>query len=151
MKKLLAALCALLMIGATAAPAYADHRDRGWSRGYDHHRYDRGRRYHRDNDNDAVVAGVLGLAIGALIGSAASRPRYASPPPPPPRRYYGGCGYNPCAPAPQPYYEQSYQGGGYYGPQPYNGAYEDDLCIVRERQYDPYVGRELVIERQVPC
>lgn len=150
MKKFLSIACALLLIGATAAPAaYADHRGRGWSRGYDHHRhYDR--RHHRDNDNDAVVAGVLGLAIGAIIGSAASRPRYAEPP-----RYQAprGCGYEPCGgPPPQPYYEQSYQGGGgYYGPQSYDDGYEERLCVVREQQWDPYVGRTLTIERQVPC
>jgi len=39
---------------------------------------------------DAVVAGVAGLAVGALLGNAAARPRYYSPapvyvaPPPPP-------------------------------------------------------------------
>lgn len=142
MKKLVSALCALLMFGAVAAPAYADHRGRGWSRGYDDYHYDR--RRHRDRDNDAIVAGVVGLAIGALIGSAASRPRYAEPP----RYHYRGCGYDPCAP--RGHYGDSYRGG-YYGPQPYHGGYDGDLCVVRERQWDPYAGRTLTIERQVPC
>lgn len=68
-----------------------------------------GRRHGRhDRDNNvaeaAIVAGVIGLVVGAAIASSNDdddRPRrvrhYAPPPPPPPPRYYGY--------APRPYYD----------------------------------------------
>lgn len=141
MKKFLGALVAGALVFASAAPAYAhDHRGYG---GYDRRYYDR----RHDDHGDAVASGLVGLAIGALIGSALSQPRYEAPPPPPPYGYQG-----------QGYQGQAYQGQGYYGPQPYQGGYNDGgyaepprLCTVHERQYDPYVGRTLTIERQVPC
>jgi hypothetical protein len=83
---------ALIMSAAVAATvmvplASAEARD--W-----HHR----RWHHHDNDNgDAIAAGVLGLAAGALIGGAIASdpgPRYYEPappayyPPPPPRVVY---------------------------------------------------------------
>jgi hypothetical protein len=47
--------------------------------------------------NDAVGAGLLGLGIGAIVGSALT-PRQVyvvPPPPPPPPAYYGPVGYAP--------------------------------------------------------
>lgn len=121
MKKLLGIAAATLVFTSAAAPAFAYDHRGG---GY-YRGYDRGydRSYRRDNHGDAVAAGIVGLAVGALIGSAASQPRYA-PAPPPPRYDYG----------------DRY---GYYEPQ--------RTCIERERQWDPYVGRTLTIERRYPC
>jgi hypothetical protein len=47
--------------------------------------------------NDAVGAGLLGLGIGAIVGSALTpREVYVVPPPPPrPPTYYGPVGYAP--------------------------------------------------------
>lgn len=63
-----------------------------WEHGPRRHDY---RRHH--DSGDAIVAGVIGLAIGALIVGAASQPRYVEPIddgyfPEPPRRAvrYGG-------------------------------------------------------------
>ncbi len=76
---------AVIATMATALPA-AEARD--WRR---HH-------YHSRSNGDAVAAGVIGLAAGALIGGAlASQPRYYEPEPTyiireprpaPVRRYY---------------------------------------------------------------
>lgn len=63
-------------------------RDRGWNRG-DDRRDDR-----RHNRNNAIAAGVLGLAAGAIIAGAMSQPQpvYREPiynaPPPPPQVFY---------------------------------------------------------------
>lgn len=69
-------------------------------------------RHHRHHGGDAVAAGVLGLAAGAILGGAlAQRPaprriyRYDAPPPPPAYRYrrpplvYEGRAYAPWTPA----------------------------------------------------
>lgn len=109
----------------------------GYKKGYrDGHRYDRGyrydhRRHHDDDDGDAVVAGVAGLAIGALIGSALSQPRHPAPPP----RY---------APPPRPYYD-GYRTG-------YDG-YRDGarLCVTREEVWDGYQRRYITVESSRYC
>jgi hypothetical protein len=53
---------------------------------------------------DALAAGIIGLGVGAIIGSALTpREVYVTPPPPPPpRAYYGAASY-----------------GGYGGPPPW--------------------------------
>ena len=92
---LAAGLAAFSMVAAAAGAASADPRGR-----YD--RYDRYDRHDRRDNNGAeaaIVAGVLGLAIGAAIaGGGHDNDRYARPdrsygygyaPPPPPPRYYG--------------------------------------------------------------
>ncbi|MBR2687172.1 MAG: BA14K family protein [Aquamicrobium sp.] len=50
---------------ATFSPASAD--DWRW------------RRHHRDRGGDALAAGVVGLAAGAIIAGALSQPRYREP------------------------------------------------------------------------
>lgn len=135
-------IVAALAVAATAlAPSLAEARDHGGGYyrggGYDRGYYGRGDYHHHDN-GDAVAAGVVGLALGAIIGSAVtanSQPRYAPPPrayyPPPPSSYY---------PPPPP---RGYYGGGYYGDRYSRG------CVVRERVWDPYYGQYVRIER--PC
>ena len=76
---------------------------------------------------------MIGLALGAIIGSAVTSnnqsQRYYQPaprayyPPPPPRGYYGGPGY----------------------------AAGPPVCVLRERQWDPYAGQYVRVERRVPC
>ena len=39
----------------------------------------RGRRHYHGGNNDAIAAGVIGLAAGALLGSALAQPRYSQP------------------------------------------------------------------------
>ncbi len=103
------AILAAASLAAVAAPLATASAD-SWGR----HGWDRGgwdRPYYRDrhrNHGDAVAAGVIGLAAGALIGSALSQPQptYVQPapvyaPPPPPPAYY------PAAPARQATYYRS--------------------------------------------
>lgn len=104
------------------------HRDRGW-----HHGRDRVI-IRRDHDNgDAIAAGVLGLAAGAIIGGAIASdpgPRYYEPaprayyPPPPPRVVY--------RPAP----EQVYVVGSI---EPWSRAWYD-YCGRTYRSFDPDTG-----------
>ncbi len=113
MKKLIAGALAAFTLAAVAVPAAEARPYRG---GYDH-RYD-----HRHRGNgDAVAAGIAGLAIGAIIGSAASQPRgyYDEP-----RSYY--------APPPPAYYAPRY-------------------CVTRDRVWDPYLGRRVTVERSYRC
>lgn len=148
---LLGAVAALVMALAPAVAEARDHHrggygggyDRGYSgRGYDRG-YDRGYRQGRHNDDDdALAAGIVGLALGAVIGSAITSsnnnrtnypPRYAPPPayypPPPPPAYYPP------------------QGGGYYRDYPAS----QPVCVLRERQWDPYAGQYVRVERRIPC
>ena len=154
MARQLTSLIAALVVAVTAlSPALAearDHRrggydrDQGYDRGYSDNR-GRGHYRHDNDDDDALAAGVIGLALGAIIGSAvtssnqqryyqsAPRSYYAPPPayyppPPPPRGYYGGGGYD----------EGRYASG-------------RQVCVVRERQWDPYAGQYVRVERRVPC
>ncbi len=139
------ALVAACALAATAlAPAAAEARDRrdgAYERHhddyYDQRRYsDHRRRDRRHDDDDAVAAGVIGLVLGLALGAAASQPRQ------PQARCYDN--YRRCEP-PQGY-DPYYQRG--------DGAYERDYgaappCTRRERQWDRYSGRYVVID--VPC
>ena len=121
MKRFLASVLAL-GLAATSFPNVASARD--WHHGYRHHR------------GDAVAAGVVGLALGAVLGAAITNDnhrRYYD------RRYDGVC-YDRCGYYRDGYYEDGYDDG--YGP---------SLCIVRERRWDPYRGREIYIEERRPC
>lgn len=140
--KLSAALAAL-MLGLTLLAPAAEARDRGGRHGGYHDRgyYDRGHhghrhhgRHYRDNDNDELAAGVIGLALGAVLGATIassnnrSAPRYDD-------RYY--------APPPPPRYApQSYYDGGY--------GY-DPGCVREVRQWDPYYGRYEYVQLRTPC
>jgi hypothetical protein len=122
------------------APTFAFARDHRDGHGYGGRgNYDRGydsRHRHHDND-DAIIAGVGGLIIGAVIGSALSESRerryedrYYGPPSPPPRDgYYGDDGY----------YDQGYQGG-------YNGR-----CFRRELVWDSRLRRNVEVTHPIPC
>ncbi len=112
------AILAAASLAAVAAPHATASAD-SWGR-------------HR-NHGDAVAAGVIGLAAGALIGSALSQPQptYVQPapvyaPPPPPPAYY------PAAPARQAtYYRSSYE--------PWSrGWYQ--YCADRYRSFNPNTG-----------
>ncbi|HHV68664.1 BA14K family protein [Brucella intermedia] len=128
------AILAAASLAAVAAPLATASAD-SWGR----HGWDRGgwdRPYYRDRHRghgDAVAAGVIGLAAGALIGSALSQPQptYVQPapvyaPPPPPPAYY------PAAPARQvTYYRAGYE--------PWSrGWYQ--YCSDRYRSFNPNTG-----------
>lgn len=119
MKRFLASLLAL-GLAATSFPSTASAHD--W------HRY----RHHR---GDAVAAGVVGLALGAVLGAAITDSNR--------RGRYDRC-YDRCGGYDRGYYRDGYYEDGYddYGP---------SLCIVRERRYDPYTGRAIFIEERRPC
>ncbi len=96
---------------------------------------------HRNND-DAWVAGAVGLAAGALIGSA-----IASPPPP---RYYGERGYIDPEPdyyeprpvyRPRPVYPPVYRPVAVetYGLEPWTPAWYR-YCSQRYRSFNPDSG-----------
>ncbi|MDX2232985.1 MAG: hypothetical protein NW200_00675 [Hyphomonadaceae bacterium] len=132
------ALLSVLALGAfTLAPAVAEARDHGRHGYYDRGHYGRGyhdRGRHHDDDNDALAAGVVGLALGAVLGAAIASPpapRHYAPPPP---------AYYPPAPA-------------YYPPPAYHGGYRASapVCVVRERVWDPYAGQYVRVERRVRC
>jgi len=132
-KTAILAAASLAAVAAPLAAASADSWGRpGWDRGgWGRPYYYRDR--HRDH-GDAVAAGVIGLAAGALIGSALSQPQptYVQPaapvyaPPPPPPAYY------PAAPARQvTYYRAGYE--------PWSrGWYQ--YCTDRYRSFNPNTG-----------
>ncbi|MHC5307853.1 BA14K family protein [Bartonella sp. LJL80] len=112
------------IVGASARDRYYDRWD--GPRYYDHHRH------HRGNGN-AVAAGVVGLAAGAIIGSALSQPAqpqviYQAPPPPPPAYYPAAPAYYPPAPAA---YRPVYQ--------PWTPAWHQ-YCSSKYRSFNPQTG-----------
>lgn len=82
-------------------------------------------RHHRHNNGDAVAAGVLGLAVGALAAGALSQPRYYEPDYTyvQPRRYA----------RPAPVYVER------YGAEPWSPAWYR-YCENRYRSFDPRSG-----------
>lgn len=136
MRKFLASALAALTFGgavvATAAPAQADsYRHRSY---YRHHHHSGG-----DKAAIAAIAGIAGLAIGAAIADGDNgRTRSRS------SGYYSDRGYS---------YRNGYRynpyDDGYYGD--YYGGRRDRVCITRERVWDPYIGRNVSIERRYPC
>lgn len=148
MKRTISACLAAILAAVTvaAAPTEASARDRrdGYYRDYRDHRdyrdYRRDRYYdhrrHRDDDNDEIAAGVVGLVLGLALGAAASQPRAPRDP------CYDN--YRRC------------DGGQYddrygYAPPPPSGYYEPyaPSCTRRERQWDRYAQRYVTVD--VPC
>ena len=126
-KTTILAVASLAAIAAPLASASAD----SWGR-HRHH-----------GSGDAVAAGVIGLAAGALIGSALSQPQptYVQPEPiydappayyPAPRAYY---------PAPRAYYAPPrqvtyYRQGGF---EPWSRSWYN-YCSDRYRSFNPNTG-----------
>ena len=142
-RKLTLFITALAAAATIMVPTLAEARDhddygRGdrYGGGYDRGYYDgRGRGdYGHHDSGDALAAGVIGLALGAIIGSAVTANNQA------PRRYY--------EPPQRAYYPPP---PAYYPPPPprgYNDGYSRG-CVVRERVWDPYAGQYVRVER--PC
>lgn len=87
MKNLITGAVAALTLASTAMIAPAEARPNGYGNGYGYsqnYRYDN----RRNRNGDVAAAGIIGLAVGALIGSAASRPSYGYAPAPA-YGYYG--------------------------------------------------------------
>ena len=133
MKRFLKSLVLSAAVAATTLTAFssaqADDRWR-YRDGYRHHHSHRG--------SDAAVAGIAGLAVGALVGGALAQPRErvivddGYYPAPPPRRVYA-----------QPRYVQSrpqvvYSGGG-YGIEPWSRDWYR-YCSDRYRSFNPSTG-----------
>lgn len=134
----LAAVTAAGAVLATAGPANAER-----------YRY----RHHNDSSDEvaaAIVGGVAGLALGAMLSSG-GRDRYDRYDGYD-RRYYNGYSYDPG-------YDR-YRGGYSYGA-PYGRSYGRTYgyydrrgprtCITRDRVYDPYLGRRVTVERRYRC
>ncbi len=125
------AILAAASLAAVSAPLAAASADSWGRHGWNHGGWDRPYYRHRSN-GDAVAAGVIGLAAGALIGSALSQPRttyvqpapvYAAPPPPP--------AYYPAPPARSASYRVGYE--------PWSrGWYQ--YCSDRYRSFNPNTG-----------
>jgi hypothetical protein len=75
---------------------------------------------------------VAGLALGAALSDGGSRRTSRG-------GYYYDNGYR---------YDPRYDGysRGYYYDRPHYRT-----CVTRDRVYDPYIGRRVVIERSYPC
>jgi len=108
----------------SAIPAEA--RDYGRYGYYDGRYY--GHRHYRNNSDDALAAGVVGLALGAALASGSNN-----------RSYYRGGYYD----SPRYYRGPRYRSYdyGYYEPRPY---YRETCRTVST--WDPYYGR--VYDRQ---
>lgn len=143
MRKFLSLLGAAALFLTMLAPAQADARDRrGYHDGRHHGHYGR---HYRDNDNDELAAGALGLVLGLALGSMASQPR---------DRYDNGCydNYRRCAPPPPPprYYEDQSYYQDQYDPRYDDRYYErEQQCVRTERQWDRYARRYVMVD--VPC
>lgn len=84
--------------------------------------------HHHHGHGNAIAAGVIGLAAGAIMGSALSRPSppwviYQVPPPPP---------YYPPPPPPRPYPVYSHLA-------PWSPGWYD-YCASRFRSFNPRTG-----------
>ncbi len=88
------------------------------------------RHHHRGGGDTAaavVLGGIAGLAIGSALSSSGRSGRgYVSS-----GYYYDG---------PRDYYYDDYR-----------PRYRSRTCISRERVWDPYIERRVVIERRYPC
>lgn len=127
MRKIFTSAIAAVVMGgavaATALPAQAQSR------------------YYRDRDNNdeavaAIVGGIAGFALGAMVAGNDNDRRYHR------NGYY------------QPRYS-SYYGNGYgYGYAPsygYAPRYGYRTCTRKERVWDPYTGRRMTVKRRYAC
>ena len=130
-KFLTSALAAVTFAGAvaaTATPAAADS-----------YRYYRHHHHGGDTAAAAIVAGVAGLALGSALSSSGGGYRSGG--------YYRES-------YPRSYYDRGYYSRGYYDDDyvyDYGYSRRPRVCINRERVWDPYIGRNVVIERRYPC
>lgn len=135
---MLSAISAVMVVAPLAGASAHDRHYWGgpgyWDgpRYWDHH-------HHRHNSHgDAVAAGAIGLAAGALLGSALSQPSqpqviYQAPPPP---AYYPAAPrYYPPA---QPYYPPAPTA---YKPvyQPWSAGWRN-YCASKYRSFNPRTG-----------
>ncbi|PRD45259.1 BA14K family protein [Phyllobacterium phragmitis] len=134
-----AAILATASVAAVIAPismTTASAGDWGHRGGWGHHRHgwDRPHYRHRNRSGDALAAGAIGLAAGALIGSALSQPRYVEEPRViyQPRPAYNG-GYYPAAPRRVVTYQRS---GGF---EPWTREWYR-YCADRYRSFNPQTG-----------
>lgn len=139
------ATAALATVAAPLSTASADHRRDGWHGSRDGWRdgprrpYYRERHHRNNNNSDALAAGVLGLAAGAIIGGALSQsqPRYDEP-----RLIYdpnAGGNYYPTAPQQQyrPVTAPRYNTG--YAMEPWSPEWQN-YCASRYRSFNPQTG-----------
>ena len=156
MMRKFATILAALAFGLTTlvpATASAQHRGGGYGYGRGHHgggyygdgcRRDNNygcerdrdrRRYGRDDNDDAIAAGVIGLVLGAVIASAVSNSNNND------RRDDGYYSRD------DDYYRGSddYRDRGYYDEPPP----PPPECTRRERQWDRYANRYVTVD--VPC
>lgn len=126
-----AALSGALLLPAITT-AEAGHRNgwRGQQHHHQHHRPHHKRKKNNDNVGAAVAAGIIGLAAGAILLGATSRPSYAGPPP--------GPAYPPRGPA---YPPAPYPGhvSGPIGYQPWSPAWYQ-YCSSKYRSFNPATG-----------
>ncbi|WP_417669974.1 BA14K family protein [Roseibium sp.] len=130
---------AVALAGALLAPTFsaaeAGPRDgwRGHHGGHGHHRPHRPHHGHHKKKNKngdvgaAVAAGIIGLAAGAILLGATSRPSYAAPAP----------SYYPPAPTPGRVHGPGPSYG--YGYQPWSPAWYD-YCASKYRSFNPHTG-----------
>jgi hypothetical protein len=123
MRKFLASALAAVTFGGAVAAAASPATAAPYR--YHHSRHHGG---HGDAAAAAVVAGIAGLAIGAAL-SDGDHDRRSS--------YYRSYSYDP---------RYDSYGRGYYD---YGPRYR--LCTTRERVWDPYIGRRVMVERQYRC
>jgi hypothetical protein len=131
MRKIVTAGLAAVTLGgaiaASAAPAEAQPY-RGWG-GY-YGGYYHGGHHHNDVAGPALAAGVLGLAVGAALGSSA--PHYAA---------YPAYSYG---------YAPAYPAYG-YAPGYYGYSYGPAYCQTGRWAWDPYIGRRVWVRSAYPC
>ena len=123
MRKIITAAVAALTLGGAmvATTAPAEARPYGWGGG--HYYHGGGYRYygHGGNPGVAIAAGIAGLAVGAAIAS--------------PHGYYGG----------------GYYGAGYGYPAYGYPAYGYRTCIGQHWVWDPYYGRNVLVQDRYAC
>ncbi len=152
-KSLTAAVAALTVCGTVAAAALPAQAQ---SYGYYGNGYDNGQnhRHHSNNTGAAVAAGVVGLALGAVLASSSNRSRggYTS------NSYYGGNGGSYYGGNGGSYYGDSYGSDRYRG----QSYYADDwdgygssrgyqVCQTSRWVYDPYIGRRVQVRSTYAC